>query len=63
MILPPADPTLADLKAAATKCFQDLYVVLGKFKVRTVVGLENAKETQKVGKTAGRKVEVHGEGA
>ena len=64
VILLPADPTLADLKAAATKCFQDLYVVLGKFKVRTVVGLENAKETQKVGKkTAGRKVEVHGEGA
>ena len=64
VILLPADPTLAELKAAATKCFQDLYVVLGKFKVRTVVGLESAKETQKVGKkVAGRRVEVHGEGA
>ena len=64
VILLPADPTLAEVKHGATKCFQDLYVVLGKFKVRTVVGLESAKETQKVGKkVAGRKVEVHGEGA
>jgi hypothetical protein len=64
VILLPADPTLAEVKNAATKCFQDLYVVLGKFKVRTVVGLESLKETQKVGKkVAGRMVEVHGEGA
>ena len=64
VILLPADPTLAELKSAATKCFRDLYVVLEKFKVRTVVGLENAKETQSVGKkVAGRRLEVHGEGA
>ena len=64
VILLPSDPTLGDFKAAAAKCFQDLYVVLGKFKVKTVVGFETAKDATKIGKKiAGKRVEVHGEGA
>ena len=56
---------LSDLKAAATKCFQDLYVVLTKFKVKTVVGFETLKDASRLGpkRVAGARVEVHGEGA
>ena len=65
VVLLPPDPLLSDLKAAATKCFQDLYVVLTKFKVKTVVGFETLKDASRLGpkRVAGARVEVHGEGA
>ena len=48
----------------STKCFQDLYVVLTKFKVKTVVGFETLKDAARLGpkRVAGARVEVHGEG-
>ncbi len=64
VVLLPADPTLFDLKQAASKCFADLYVVLKKFKVKTVVGLEQVKDASKVGKKVSHKnITVDGEGA
>lgn len=65
VVLLPPDPMLSDLKAAANKCFQDLYVVLAKFKVKTVVGFETLKDASRLGpkRVAGARVEVHGEGA
>ena len=65
VVLLPPDPILADLKLAVNKCFQDLYVVLAKFKVSYVVGFESTKDATKLGvkKIGGARVEVHGDGA
>jgi hypothetical protein len=47
------------------KCFSDLYVVLAKFRVKTVVGFESVKDHSRLSpkKIAGARLEVHGEGA
>ena len=65
VVLLPPDPLMSDLKKAADKAFQELYVVLAKFKVKTVVGFEGLADKTRLGpkKIAGAKVEVHGEGA
>ena len=65
VVLLPPDPLLSDLKLAVNKCFQDLYVVLAKFKVSYAVGFESTKDATKLGakKIGGARVEVHGDGA
>lgn len=72
VVLLPPDPLLSDLKAAASKAFQELYVVLAKYKVKTVVGFEGVADKTRLGvlgvgsnskKAAGLAVEVHGDGA
>ena len=65
VVLLPPDPLLSDLKLAVNKCFQDLYVVLAKFKVTYAVGFESTKDATKLGakKIGGARVEVHGDGA
>ena len=44
VVLLPPDALMSDLKAAVNKCFSDLYVVLAKFRVKTVVGFESVKD-------------------
>ena len=65
VVLLPPDALMSDLKAAVNKCFSDLYVVLAKFRVKTVVGFESVKDHSRLSpkKIAGARLEVHGEGA
>ena len=65
VVLLPVDPLLSDLKAVASKTFQELYVVMAKYKVKTVTGYEGTADKTRLGpkKIAGAHLEVHGDGA